>query len=163
MLLVNAFYVTNGTQTIIFAIFVSMNPPSAHAHWVLYLVPTTVHTPLYLSVARDSRDSALTSPSQTQGVSRTAEGRSLSIRTAEGGTSGRCGAPRRTGGARRGRSRGDSHGQMRRQSPVFCQNRKIYIYPVGLCALTLYTLRDFTPAHSAALLFLSRLRSFLEK
>ena len=26
--LVNAFYVTNGTQTIIFAIFVSMNPPS---------------------------------------------------------------------------------------------------------------------------------------
>ena len=27
MLLVNAFYATNGTQTIIFAIFVSMNPP----------------------------------------------------------------------------------------------------------------------------------------
>ena len=27
MLLVNAFYATNGPQTIIFAIFVSMNPP----------------------------------------------------------------------------------------------------------------------------------------
>ncbi len=27
VLLVNAFYATNGTQTIIFAIFVSMNPP----------------------------------------------------------------------------------------------------------------------------------------
>ena len=30
VLLVNAFYATNGTQTIIFAIFVSMNPPTYH-------------------------------------------------------------------------------------------------------------------------------------
>ena len=32
MSLLNAFYVTNATQTIIFAIFVSMNPPTLSPH-----------------------------------------------------------------------------------------------------------------------------------
>ena len=39
VLLVNAFYTTNGHQTIIFAIFVSMNPPNM---CVRFLTPVSV-------------------------------------------------------------------------------------------------------------------------
>ena len=35
--LVNAFYVTYGPQTIDFAIFVSMNPPSTHPRFTIWL------------------------------------------------------------------------------------------------------------------------------
>ena len=49
MLLVNAFYVTYGSQTIIFAIFVSMNPPKRAERVALYSAVSAIGAPLLVS------------------------------------------------------------------------------------------------------------------